>query len=107
MNRGMKITKGIISRDEALEISADYVAYAEGDHDRWRDVETVFRKMKRGAQGITYVPDDNGKGGVFVRIRVTALVNDYRAEDGPVVRVGNGEYTWRVDGDMLAFPVKQ
>jgi len=98
----MKLTKGIITRAEALKISADYVAWVEGDHNKFDVVEIAFNKMKRGQKAITF------EDGYFVEVKVTSVNhNDYRAIDGPLVRLGNGEYTWRVDGSNLAFPIKK
>ena len=102
----MKITKNIISRDEALKISADYVTFVEGKikgkrfFDNISTVLDICNKMKRGQKAITFID------GKFVEVKVTFVDhNDWRAIDGPIVRVGNGEYTWRVDGDHWAFPI--
>lgn len=96
----MKLTKNLITREQALAISADYVAYVEGDFDKWDAVNTAFEKLKRNQSVITYVD------GQFVRAKVTSINhNDFRAVDGPIVRVSNGEYSWRVDGDRYAFPL--
>jgi len=96
------ITKNIISRDEALKISADYVAFVEGNFSKFEVVNEAFEKMKRGQKAITFVRESK----VFVEVKITSVNhNDYRAIDGPIVRVGNGEYTWRVDGDKWAFPI--
>lgn len=98
----MKLTKGIISREEALAISPDYVAYCEGDHDKWEVVNEQFEKARRGQKAITF--HDDGKQAVFVRVAVSSVnSDDPRAIDGPVVRVTNGEFSWRVDGDKYAF----
>jgi len=99
----MKLTKNIITRAEALKISADYVAFVEGDHNKFSKVNETFEKIKRGQKGITYIRESK----VFVKVKVTLVNhNDMRAIDGPIIRVGNGEYTWRVDGDKWAFPIK-
>jgi len=96
----MKLTKGIISRAEAVKISPIYVAYVEGDFNAWPSIVTPFDQLKRGQKAITYCD------GIFVQVKVTSINrNDYKAIDGPVVRVSNGEYSWRVDGDHYAFPV--
>jgi len=98
----MKITKGIISRDQALKISADYVAFVEGERD-FNKITAVLDAcdgIKRGQKAITF------ENGSFVEVKVTSVNHDdYRAVDGPIIRVGNGEYTWRVDGDKWAFPI--
>jgi hypothetical protein len=96
----MKLTKGIITRDEALAISTDYVRFAEEhDFDAFDVVEEEFYKLKRGQTIITYLD------GQFVKAKVSSInSNDFRAIDGPIVRVSNGEYSWRVDGSGYAFP---
>jgi len=104
----MKITKNIISRDEALKISPDYVEFVEGKikgkrfYDNISKVLDICNTMKRGQKAITFI------GGKFIKVKVTSVNhNDWRAIDGPIIRVGNGEYTWRVDGDKWAFPDKK
>jgi hypothetical protein len=95
----MKITKGIITRKEALSISKDYVAFAEGDFDKYDVVLKSFEKLKRGQKVLTYVD------GQFVTAKVSSVKNSWLNEDGPVVRVSNGEFSWRVDGCDYAFPI--
>ena len=100
----MKITKNIISREAALKISPQYVAYAEGDHDQWDFVAIQFEKAKKGKRALTATRGDDNKM-VFVTGKISSVgsMDDFRAVDGPVVRFGNDEYTWRVDGDKYAF----
>ena len=94
----MQLTKGIITRDEALKISADYVAWVEGDYSK--SLFDIFNGIKRGQKAITLID------GQFIEVKITSVNhNDIRAIDGPIIRVGNGEYTWRVDGDKWAFPI--
>jgi len=94
------ITKGIISRDEALKISQDYVAFVEGDFDAWDKVYAVFGKLKRNQPVLTFT------NGSFVKAKISSINhNDMRAIDGPIVRVSNGEFSWRVDGDRYAVPL--
>jgi hypothetical protein len=97
----MKLTKGIISRDEAFALSPDYVKYIEGDWDSlFKKVLPLFEKLRQRQVVITFVE------GVYVKCKVSSInYNTYQAVDGPVVRVGNGEYTWRVDGDRYAYPI--
>ena len=90
--------KNVISRTAAIKISPDYVAFVEGDYEKWSIVNTQFEKVKKGQEAITFAD------GVFVKVKVTSVIyEDYRAVDGPIVRVGNDEYTWRVDGDKYAW----
>jgi hypothetical protein len=100
----MKITKNIISRAEALKISPQYVAYVEGDSDQWDFVFNQFEKATRGKRALTAVRGE-GKEMIFITGKISSVgsMDDFRAVDGPVVRFGNSEYTWRVDGDQYAF----
>jgi len=99
----MKITKNIISRDEALKISPDYVAYAEGNFDHFDPVFKQFENVKKGKRALSAVRGE-GKEMIFVTGKISSVKDDdYRAVDGPVVRFGNGEYTWRIDGCGYAF----
>jgi hypothetical protein len=95
----MKLTKGVITREQAIAISPDYVKFAEGDFESWSKVNERFATLKRGQKAVTYVD------GQFMEVKVTSINhNDVRALDGPVVRVGNEEYSWRVDGCGYAWP---
>jgi hypothetical protein len=96
----MKITKNIISEEEAKKLSPDYVQFITGKDDTWDKIIPYFDKLKKGQSVITFID------GVFVRAKVSSINhNDFRAVDGPLVRVSNGEYSWRVDGDKYAFPI--
>ena len=95
----MKLKKNIINRKEALKISPDYVAFAEGNFDKWDVVSEAFDTLKRGQTVLTRWDKQ------FVIAKVTSINNeDLRAIDGPIVRVSNGEYSWRVDGNAYAVP---
>ena len=101
----MKLTKNIISRDEALKLAPDYVAYNEakvgGNYDLFDKMIKAFESMKRGKACITF------HDGQYFKCKVTEFnENDMRADDGPFVRVSNGEYSWRCDGDRYAYPIK-
>lgn len=93
----MKITKGIITRDEAIRISPEYVAFAEGDFNLFKHVFARFEALKRGQQVITYHDK------LFLRAKVSSIKPGFEGEN--VVRVTNGEWSWRVDGAGYAFPV--
>ncbi|MFA5234778.1 MAG: hypothetical protein WC390_10295 [Sulfurimonas sp.] len=96
-----RITKDIITREQALAIAPDYVKFSEDlNSSTFNSVMQKFNVLRKGQPAITYVD------GQFVKVRVTSINHeDFRAIDGPVVRVGNGEYTWRVDGDGYAYPI--
>lgn len=98
----MVLTKGIITREEALRISPDYVAFVEGDFDKFDEVYANFSKAQKGSPAIT-AHGRYGEVPVYVRVNVSSINHDDpRAVDGPIVRVSNGEYSWRVDGDRYA-----
>jgi len=95
------MSRKVISRDEALKVSPHYVAFVEGDWDAFNKVEKVFEGLKRGQEVITF---DKGE---FVLAKVTSINHDdFRAVDGPIVRVSDGESSWRVDGSKYAYPNK-
>lgn len=99
-----------ITRDEALKLCPDYVAFAEGDFDKTEAVINPFMwnydkpdrhgnataAIKVGQNAITFTE------GQFVRVKITSVKQAGHDADGPVVRVSNGEYSWRVDGDKYA-----
>ena len=101
----MKITKGVINRDEAFLLVPTYVTFIElrGSKDRWTffdKIDEEMKKMYRGQEVITFVD------GLYIRCKVTKVDhNSFQAVDGPVIRVSNGEFSWRVDGDKYAYPV--
>ena len=67
----MKLTKGIITRDEAMKISADYVTYIEGrlaGEGKFDIMFDAFDKLKRGQKAITFID------GQFVEVKVTDKV---------------------------------
>ncbi len=89
-----------IERDEALKLAPDYVRFIEGDFNLFEAVETKFQKLKKGQDCLTY--RDNH----FIKCRVSQVShNDPKALDGPLVRVSDNEYSWRVDGDKYAYPI--
>ena len=97
-----KITQNVITRDEALALCPKYVAFVEGDHDQFEAVFEAFNKAKKGQAAITAY-GEHGKPLVFVRVKISSVnADDIRAVDGPIVRVSNGQYSWRVDGDKYA-----
>jgi hypothetical protein len=104
----MKLTKGKITRAAALAISPEYVAFAEhtggfeGFSKNFDVVEKEFAKLKKGQAIIVY------HDGEFFEGKVSSINhNDFRAVDGPIVRVTNGEYSWRVDGAGYCFPMPE
>jgi len=103
MTTSIRLTKGVVSHEEAKRIAPDYY-HAVVNHDGdalFANVVPKFDQLKRGQKVLTYTLE-----GQFVVCRVTSINhNDYRAIDGPVVRVSNGEYSWRVDGAKYGYPI--
>jgi hypothetical protein len=98
----MKITNGVINRDEAVRLAPDYVAWLENHKDNplyWDKISAAFDKLKVGQKVVTFM------GGIYVLAKVSSSKMPHWEADGPVVRVSNGEYSWRVDGDRYAYPL--
>ena len=84
----MNITKGVISRDEAVELAPAYVKFCENEDSDFFTMFNAFNRLKRNQRVLTYVD------GKFVIAKVTKVdKNSYQAVDGPVIRVSNGEYS--------------
>ena len=102
----MKLRVGVITKEEAAKLAPVYVKWRGCKTGRdWTAFDKLwakFQKLKQGQAVITY------SGGVYVKARVTSIqpANHPDAE-GPVVRVGNGEWSWRVDGCDYAWPIKK
>lgn len=99
----MKLTKNIISRSEAVRIAPAYVAFIEkgAGAQRFEKVDTACSKLIKGQKVLTF------HDGQYVVCKVTSVNRDtYQADDGQVIRVSNGEFSWRVDGVHWAFPIK-
>jgi hypothetical protein len=99
----MKLNKtNIVSRDEAKAKFPDYVTYVEGEYfGKAADaVLEAFGKLKRGQAVLTYCD------GKYIKAKVTSINhNSIQAIDGPVVRVSDGNTSWRVDGNRYAVPL--
>lgn len=98
----MTLTKSLLTREQALAISPDYVAYVEKprNFDKYDTVNAHLQtNLKRNQRVLAYYDNQ------FVEARITSINNnDIRAIDGPIIRVGNDEITWRIDGCDLAWP---
>ncbi len=57
--------------------------------------------IKVGQSAITFTH------GQFVRVKISSVKQAHHESDGPVVRVSNGEYSWRVDGDKYAYVLQK
>jgi len=107
----MKLTKGVISKEEAAVLAPDYVLHRDilnGKGEFPREFYKLSDKvleacngLKRGQEVVTCCD------GTWVRAKVVSVKRSWMNEDGPVVRVGNGEWTWRVDGNEYAWPIRK
>jgi hypothetical protein len=100
----MNLTKGVITKDEARQLVPVYVDFVEVgplvNGEIFNNVLSAMETLKRGQDVITC------HEGTWVRCKVSKVErNSFRAIDGPVIRVGNGECTWRVDGCDYCYPV--
>lgn len=104
----IKLTKGTLSKEEATKLSPKYVSFVES-HSSTLDIIEPFMwdwnnvkpapirqpacKLKKGQKLLTFVH------GQYVTVKISSIRNPMHDADGPIVRVSNGEYSWRVDGD--------
>lgn len=101
----MKLAVGPISREQALAVDPKYVSFTEGKWDDFDHVEACQAKLKRG-QLVLATAISNKKQ--FIIAKVTQVNhNDFRAVDGPVVRISDNTGSWRVDGDGYCVPAKE
>lgn len=101
-----KLTKGVITETEAKELAPEYVAWVKASRskpmaknywDAYDKMNAKFERLKRGQAVITC------NDGQYVKCKVSSMKPGFDGEDE--VRVGNGEYTWRVDGADYAYPI--
>ena len=96
------IKENVLTREQALTICPDYVAFVEGDFDKFDAVFSQFEHVTKGREAITALEQDGVQ--TYIRGTISAVINDdFRAVDGPVVRFSGGGYTWRIDGAKYAF----
>lgn len=90
----------IVDRNEALKLAPDYVAFVEGDFNLFSKIEAKFGQLKKGQLCLTYRDKE------FIKCEISSVShNDPRALDGPLVRVSDEGWSWRVDGDKYAYPI--
>lgn len=98
-----KLTKGLLTREEATKLAPDYVTYVEKqDYAMLDKFMPKFYKMRKGQAVVTC------SNGQYVRAKVSSVdKTSFKAmnSDGPVIRVSNGEFSWRVDGCDYAYPI--
>lgn len=59
MNETIKLTKNVITREEAFAISPNYVAFAEGNYDAWEKIIDQFNAARVRQPAITAHKDGN------------------------------------------------
>ena len=97
----MQLTKNVITRDEAEKLAPDYVkAHECQDFNLLLKFYEANQTLKRGQKVL--VKHDTQ----YVICKVSSVNwNTPAAIDGPVIRVSNGEFTWRIDGVSNAAPI--
>ena len=111
----MKRQIGPISEAEAKELSKEYVAFVKDTNgESYDDIDDICQKhfyhdspepIRKG-QLVLSVRHRGTKSPEFIIAKVTSVRSDIiQAEDGPVVRITDGEYSWRVDGCDYCVPI--
>lgn len=96
-----------ISKAKVREIAPDYIlAFDYGNKESsgaFFRVWDKFNALKRGQLVIT--KDINEKG--YIVAKVTSVKFDNWVEpEQPILRVSDGECSWRVDGNGFAYPIE-
>jgi hypothetical protein len=102
----IKLTKNLLTRDEAFALAPDYVKFVEaknGLNDGWDKVDASMSAMKLGQACVTCRGNCGSKKGQYVRCKVSSRKPGFEGE--PEIRVSNGELSWRVDGCDYAYPI--
>ena len=95
-----------------MKLSPAYVAFVEQhtfdskvvDPFFW-DFENTDRhgyptcQLKKGQAMMTFLD------GQYVSVKISSVVHPRHDADGPTIRVSNGEYSWRVDGDKYGVRI--
>ena len=98
-----KLTPQTISREEALKLSPEFVAFTEqGYHyEKFDEFLDKFNALKRGNKVISYLDGKYVIGKVsLVDPRMMGIA------DSPTIRIASGNMTWRVDGSGFASKIK-
>jgi uncharacterized protein YcbK (DUF882 family) len=102
--------KYTLTRDAAFALVPDLVRLAESkpmDMDLWEKVNAIEVASRKGQAVIVAIKDyaDPAKN-CYVRAKISSVNHtDFRAVDGPVIRVKAGNLSWRVDGSDHFLPV--
>ena len=101
MSTGMKLSNGVISRQQAIKISKDFVQYHDGDWDCWESIWEKFQKLKKNQKVLIH----HDKQYILGKVSNVDRTSMYAGMgDGLVVRVSNGEYSWRISSGE-AYPI--
>lgn len=101
MKIGQKIPKKVVK-----EIAPDYITafdYTNKDnYNAFNRVWDIFNNLKKGQLVITKGRGNKG----YIVAKVSSVKFDSWVEpEQPHLRVTDGEYSWRVDGDAFAYPI--
>lgn len=97
-----------ITRNEAWKLAPILVAYTEGTSNDFDAVNDAMNKSRKGQSVVLAQKNYKNpfKSKYFI-VKVSSVKHDcLEAEDGPVIRVTDGIYSWRTDGCDFIFPVK-
>jgi len=101
MKVGQKIPKAQVEKIAPDYITAFDYANKESSAAFFR-VWEKFNILKRGQLVLTKSRNERG----YVIAKVTSVKYDSWIEpEQPILRVSDGEYSWRVDGDHFAYPI--
>lgn len=102
----MKLKNNLVSRAAAFAMAPAYVAFVE-EHTYFEELMAPFFwdfqntnrhgyptcKLKKGQRMLTYFE------GQYVLVKISSVKHPEHDADGPIIRVSNGEASWRIDGD--------
>ncbi|MCK9462618.1 MAG: hypothetical protein M0R80_23615 [Proteobacteria bacterium] len=110
---------GPITREQAIEIDGLYVKFREGcgarqtqeDSDAYwaafEHIHSVQNELHQGQLVLTVALDCDRDKPQFIVAQVSSVKrNCIQAVDGPVIRVTDGDMSWRVDGANYCVPAR-
>ncbi len=91
----------VISRNKALLLAPDLVAHEEGHRPGLTEkLMEGMEKLKRGQKVVVAINNE------YHICKVSSVKNgDWRNEDGAVIRVRDGDETYRIDGCYWAVAI--
>ena len=108
MRKPVNYQIGPINREIAVKIDSIYVKFVEtNDLGTWDHIDVLQNSLKRGQLVLTISPTEAGPI-QFIIAKVSSVRNNTPdCDDGPVIRVTDNKFSWRVDGDKCCVPTNQ